>query len=77
MWGEAGRRGRNWRVEEGELDIGRRERFERQRRLKEERFGALEDRRTHYLHQKQESAMLAAAAARSAAAKAATAGARK
>jgi magnesium transporter len=45
MWGEAGRRGRNWRIAEEDLGVGRRERIERQRRLKEERLGALEERR--------------------------------
>ncbi|TVY47215.1 Mitochondrial inner membrane magnesium transporter [Lachnellula occidentalis] len=45
MWGEAGRKGRNWRVAEEDLGVGRRERNERQRRLKEERLGALEERR--------------------------------
>lgn len=44
MWGEDGRKGRNWRVADGELDLGRRERNERHRRLKEERLGALEER---------------------------------
>ena len=58
MWGEAGRRGRNWRIAEEDLGIGRRERIERQRRLKEERLGALEERR-----QKQhETGVIAAAA---------------
>jgi magnesium transporter len=77
MWGEAGRRGRNWRVAEGELEIGRRDRIERQRRLREERSGALEDRRSSYLHQKHESAMIAAATAKSAASKAAAVGAKR
>lgn len=44
MWGEDGRKGRNWRVADGELDLGRRERNDRHRRLKEERLGALEER---------------------------------
>jgi magnesium transporter len=61
MWGEAGRRGPNWRHTEsgmqGELDIGRRERLERQRRLKEDRAMAHESIREHLLHQKQELAM--------------------
>ncbi|TVY18667.1 Mitochondrial inner membrane magnesium transporter mrs2 [Lachnellula arida] len=59
MWGESGRKGRNWRVAEEDLGIGRRERNERQRRLKEERLGALEERR-----QKQhETGLMAASAA--------------
>ena len=44
MWGESGRRGPNWRHAEssmkGELDLGRRDRYERQRRLKDERASA-------------------------------------
>jgi magnesium transporter len=47
MWGESGRRGPNWRHAEssmkGELDLGRRDRFERQRRLKDERASAHEE----------------------------------
>jgi magnesium transporter len=47
MWGESGRKGPNWRHADGrlrgELDLGRRERNERQRRLKEERNYALDD----------------------------------
>lgn len=59
MWGEAGSKGRNWRVAEEDLGVGRRERNERQRRLKEERLGALEERR-----QKQhETGLIAASAA--------------
>lgn len=45
MGGEGARRGRSWRAIEDEQGVGRRERMERQRRLKEERFAALEDRR--------------------------------
>lgn len=62
MWGEAGRRGRNWRVEEAGLDLGRTERAERHRRLKEERTGALEERRLSGLAQRQEAAIAASAA---------------
>lgn len=62
MWGEAGRRGRNWRVEETGLDLGRKERAERHRRLKEERTGALEERRLSGLAQRQEAAIAASAA---------------
>lgn len=55
MWGESGRKGPSWRHPDGgvkgELDIGRRERFERHRRLKEDRASAHEDR---LLQQKQE-----------------------
>lgn len=47
MWGESGRRGPNWRHTEssmkGELDLGRRDRYERQRRLKDERASAHEE----------------------------------
>lgn len=57
MWGESGRRGPSWRHAEsgmkGELDLGRRERFERHRRLKEERASAHEDMRGHLLQQKE------------------------
>ena len=46
MWGESGRKGPSWRHADGgvkgELDVGRRERFERQRRLKEDRVTAHE-----------------------------------
>lgn len=56
MWGEAGRKGPSWRHAnggvKGELDVGRRERYERQRRLKEDRATAQEDIRDH-LQQKQ------------------------
>lgn len=52
MWGEGGRRGRNWREESHdralvnkEIEAGRRERLERHQRLKDERFGAIEDMR--------------------------------
>lgn len=62
MWGESGRRGPNWRHAEsgvkGELDVGRRERFERHRRLKEERASAQED----ILQQRLDLAMAAKAA---------------
>jgi len=47
MWGESGRKGPSWRHAhegmKGELDVGRRERLERQRRLREERASAQED----------------------------------
>lgn len=53
MWGESGRRGPSWRHAEsgveGDLDVGRRERYERHRRLKEERASAHEDSRKHAL----------------------------
>lgn len=56
MWGESGRRGPSWRHAEsgmgGELDAGRRDRFERHRRLREERASAQEDIRGQLLHQK-------------------------
>ena len=55
MWGESGRRGPNWRhagsTMKNELDIGRNERMERHRRLKEERLMALEEVRGHVLKQ--------------------------
>jgi magnesium transporter len=68
MWGESGRRGPNWRYAESamknELDIGRNERMERHRRLKEERLMALEEVRGHAMKHKQELAMMAAAYAK-------------
>jgi len=60
MWGEGGRRGRNWRDE----DLANRERGERSRRLKEERFEALEERRADIIKQKHDLAIAAAAAAK-------------
>lgn len=48
MWGESGRRGRNWRMaDHRELDLGSRDRLERSRRLREERLGAREDMLQH------------------------------
>lgn len=44
-----------------ELDIGRNERMERHRRLKEERLMALEEVRGNIMKQRQEMAMMAAA----------------
>jgi magnesium transporter len=67
MWGEGGRRGRNWRDEDlvnRELEAGRKERYERARRLKEDRIAALEDGRLQLLQQRQDHAMAAAAAAK-------------
>ena len=68
MWGESGRRGPNWRhtesITRSELEIGRNERKERHRRLKEERLHALEEVRGNFMKQKQEWAMIAAATAR-------------
>lgn len=50
MWGESGRKGPNWRYTDGrlrgELDLGRRDMMERQRRLREERYFALEGMKT-------------------------------
>ena len=72
MWGEAGRRGRNWRVADAEaanseLEAGRRERNDRHRRLKEDRWGAtLEGMRGQALQQKHDHAIAAAVAAKSA-----------
>lgn len=65
MWGEGGRRGRNWRDEDlvnRELEAGRKERYDRARRLKEDRVAALEDGR-FLLQRKQDAAIAAAAAA--------------
>lgn len=65
MWGEGGRRGRNWRDEDlvnRELEAGRKERYDRARRLKEDRVSALEDGRL-LLQRKQDAAIAAAAAA--------------
>lgn len=68
MWGESGRRGPNWRSIEGamkqELDIGRHERMERHRRLKEERLSALEEVRGNVVNKKQELALTAQAQAK-------------
>ena len=69
MWGEAGRRGRNWRVADAEkakseLEMGRQERIDRHRRLKEDRLGAWEDMRAQALQQKHGHAISAAAAAK-------------
>jgi len=54
MWGESGRKGPSWRNAhdgiKGEMDVGRRERLERQRRLREERASAQEDMKEHLLH---------------------------
>lgn len=69
MWGESGRRGPSWRHAESkkgamrsELDIGRNERVERYRRLREERLGALVEVRgnNNAVRQKQEVAVVAA-----------------
>jgi magnesium transporter len=66
MWGESGRKGPSWRHADGglrgELDLGRRERVERQRRLKEERLNAMEDMRAGASLQKQELALKGAKA---------------
>lgn len=63
MWGESGRRGPSWRHAEGgvkgDLDIGRRERMERQRRLKEERASAQEDARGHLSQQQRHASAMA------------------
>jgi magnesium transporter len=75
MWGEGGRKGRNWR-DEG-FGIVNRERGERSRRLKEERAEALEERRAELVRQRHDLAIAAAAAAKEAAHKAASKSARK
>ena len=63
MWGESGRKGPSWRHAEGgvkgDLDIGRRERMERQRRLKEERASAQEDARGHLSQQQRQALAMA------------------
>jgi magnesium transporter len=64
MWGEDGRKGRNWRDED--LGVVNRERGERSRRLKEERAEALEERRAELQRQRHDHAMTAAAAAKAA-----------
>ncbi|KAE9380194.1 cora-domain-containing protein, partial [Stipitochalara longipes BDJ] len=64
MWGEGGRKGRNWRDEE--FGAVNRERGERSRRLKEERAEALEERRAELLRQRHDQAMAVAAAAKAA-----------
>ena len=62
MFGESGTRGRDWRNDDSGLDLGRRDRHERHRRLKEERLGALEESRMNLLQQRQEAAVVASAA---------------
>jgi magnesium transporter len=64
MWGEGGRKGRNWRDED--LGVVNRERGERSRRLKEERAEALEERRAELQRQRHDTALAAAAAAKAA-----------
>ncbi|PMD27777.1 cora-domain-containing protein [Hyaloscypha hepaticicola] len=64
MWGEGGRKGRNWRDED--LGVMNRERGERSRRLKEERAEAMEEKRAEMLRQRHDQAMAAAAAAKAA-----------
>ena len=68
MWGEGGRRGRNWNDEDldraiatREIEAGRRDGRERHRRLREERVAALEDGTAEWLKQKQGVAIAAAA----------------
>jgi magnesium transporter len=67
MWGEGGRRGRNWREEDLDIGIANRERGERSRRLKEERAEALEERRAELMRQRHDLAITAAAAAKASA----------
>jgi magnesium transporter len=59
MWGEGGRKGRNWRDED--LGIMNRERGERSRRLKEERAEAMEEKRAEMLRQRHDQALASAA----------------
>ncbi|CZR51533.1 related to inner membrane magnesium transporter MRS2, mitochondrial precursor [Phialocephala subalpina] len=63
MWGEGGRRGRNWRDEDldralvhSELEAGRAETRERHRRMKEQKLAALEEMRSQQMRQRQEQA---------------------
>jgi magnesium transporter len=70
MWGEGGRRGRNWRDEDLDKGIANRERGERSRRLKEERAEALEERRAELIRQRHDLAIAAAAKAAKASASA-------
>jgi magnesium transporter len=64
MWGEGGRKGRNWRDED--LGVMNRERGERSRRLKEERAEAMEEKRAELMRQRHDQAMAVAAAAKAA-----------
>jgi magnesium transporter len=64
MWGEGGRRGRNWRDDDLDKGTANRERGERSRRLKEERAEALEERRAELMRQRHDVAIAAAAAAK-------------
>jgi magnesium transporter len=64
MWGEGGRKGRNWRDED--LGVMNRERGERSRRLKEERAEAMEEKRVELMRQRHDQAMAAAAAGKAA-----------
>ncbi|KAE8440570.1 magnesium ion transporter [Mollisiaceae sp. DMI_Dod_QoI] len=69
MWGEGGRRGRNWRDEDldralvhRELEAGRAETKERHRRMKEQKLAALEEMRNHMVkhrHERHEEAIKA------------------
>jgi magnesium transporter len=77
MWGEGGRRGRNWRDEDLDKGIANRERGERSRRLKEERAEALEERRAELMRQRHDLAIAAAAAAKASASASAKASASK
>lgn len=69
MWGEGGRRGRNWRDEDldralvhRELEAGRQETRERHRRMKEQKLIALEEMRNEMMKQRHELVMAKAAA---------------
>ncbi|KAF8859371.1 cora-domain-containing protein [Acephala macrosclerotiorum] len=68
MWGEGGRRGRNWRDEDldralvhRELEAGRAETRERHRRMKEQKLATLEEMRSQQMKQRQEQAARIAA----------------
>ncbi|KUJ23527.1 cora-domain-containing protein [Mollisia scopiformis] len=66
MWGEGGRRGRNWRDEDldraivhREIEAGRAETRERHRKMKEQRLAAMEEMKAQMIRQRQEAAMQA------------------
>lgn len=70
MWGEGGRRGRNWRDEDldrglvhRELEAGRIETHERHKRMREQNLVAMEDMKSHLVKQRHEQALAKAKAA--------------
>jgi magnesium transporter len=62
MFAESGAKGRDWITDDTGLQLGRREREMRHRRLKAERHGALEETRMNLLQQRQDAAVAASAA---------------